>query len=412
LRRSSRNLKKFSRGKRPCGLPRQRILLRDSRYEMIYHLLWYLRDWLTHSMGFYAYGDVMLRSVAAVLTSFLIALLLGPRIIRWLMRKKIGDRPEFNHTALNELTKTKANTPTMGGLIMLLAILTATLLWAKLTNPFVQKAIVVVIWFGALGGVDDWLKLTADARRRSRDGLKAWEKLIFQIGGAVLIASFLYNDFANITDGKLFWVPFYKHGLPLANWMFILIAIFYLTATSNAVNLTDGMDGLAAGCVAIASATLALLCYVASETMTRTSQVTWSSYLLLPAIPQAGELSIFYSAILGSVLGFLWYNCHPAQTFMGDVGSLPLGAAMGYGALVTRNEILLLVIGGVFMLELTSVVLQVGYFKYTGGKRIFRCAPIHHHFHLAGWSEPQVVVRFWLLAAAFAALALATLKIR
>ena len=227
-----------------------------------------------------------------------------------------------------------------------------------------------------------------------------------------IIAWFLYADFANITDGKLFWLPFYKHGLPLANWMFVLIAIFYISATSNAVNLTDGVDGLAAGCVGMVSVVLGVLCYVASETMTRTSPVSWASYLLLPHIPQAGELSIFYSAILGAVLGFLWYNCYPAQTFMGDVGSLPLGAAMGYGALVTRNEILLLIIGGIFVVELMSVVLQVTYFKYTGGKRLFRCAPLHHHFHLAGWSEPQVVVRFWLLAAAFAALALATLKIR
>jgi len=270
----------------------------------------------------------------------------------------------------------------------------------------------LVIWFAVLGGVDDWLKLTAGIRHRTRHGLKPWEKLVFQIGGAVLIASFLFADFINIEDGNKFWLPFYKHGLPLANWMFILIAIFYISATSNAVNLTDGMDGLAAGCVGMVSLVLAVLCYVASETMTRASSVTWASYLLLPAIPQAGELSIFYSAILGAVLGFLWYNCHPAQAFMGDVGSLPLGAAMGYGALVTRNEILLLIIGGVFVLELVSVVLQVGYFKYTGGKRLFRCAPIHHHFHLAGWSEPQVVVRFWLLAVAFAAVALATLKIR
>src|SRR4030043_839139 len=257
-------------------------------------------------------------------------------------------------------------------------------------------------------GLSPFLKLTAGARQRSRNGLRPWEKLIFQIGGAVLIASFLYADFINIEDAKLFWLPFYKHGLPLANWMFVLIAIFYISATSNAVNLTDGMDGLAAGCVGMVSLVLVLLCYVASETMTRTNPITWSSYLLLPAIPQAGELSIFYSAILGAVLGFLWFNCHPAPTFMGDVGSLPLGAAMGYGALVTRNEILLLIIGGVFVIEFVSVILQVGYFKYTGGKRIFRCAPVHHHFHLSGWSEPQVVVRFWLLAAAFAAISLAT----
>lgn len=378
---------------------------------MIYHLLKHFSDVFTHKVGFYAYQNVMFRSILAILTSLIIALLIGPGIIRWLMRKKIGDRPEFHHDRLNELTREKTNTPTMGGLIIISAVLTGTLLWANLRNPFVQKAIVLVIWFAALGGVDDWLKLTSTVQHRTRDGLRAWEKLLFQIGGAVLIASFLFADFADIEDGHRFWVPFYKHGLPLANWTFIMIAILYITATSNAVNFADGMDGLAAGCVGIVALVLAVFSYVASETMGLTSR-TWSSYLLLPHIPEAGELSIFYSAIVGAVLGFLWFNCHPAQTFMGDVGSQPLGAAMGYGALVTRNEVLLLIIGGVFVVELLSVVLQVGYFKYTGGKRLFRCAPIHHHFHLAGWSEPQVVVRFWLIAAAFAALALATLKIR
>ena len=388
--------------------------------EMIYHLLWCLRA--EERFHFYAYQNVMFRSVAAVLTSFLISLLIGPVIIRWLMRKKIGDRPEFYHATLNELTREKANTPTMGGLIIILSVLVSSLLWSKLYNPetslynpFVEKAIFLIIWFGALGGVDDWLKLTSTSRTPSRTGLRAWEKLIFQIGGSVLIASFLFSDFANIEDAKALWlwVPFYKNPipLPLPSWIFILIATFYVTATSNAVNLADGMDGLAAGCLGMVSLVLAVLCYVTSETMTRTN-VTWAEYLLLPHVPQAGELSIFYSAILGAVLGFLWYNCHPAQVFMGDVGSLPLGAAMGYGALVTRNEILLLIIGGVFVMELVSVVLQVSYFKYTGGKRLFRFTPIHYHFHLAGWSEPQVVVRFWLLAAAFAALALATLKIR
>jgi phospho-N-acetylmuramoyl-pentapeptide-transferase len=391
---------------------------------MIYHILWYLQA--GERFGFYAYQNVLFRSVSATLTSLLISLLIGPRIIRWLMQKKIGDRPEFHHATLNELTKEKANTPTMGGLIILLSVVVSTLLWAKVYNPdqkvgdpYIIKAMFVILWFGALGGIDDWLKLTRTSRHRSRDGLRAWEKLVFQIGGAVLIASFLYIDFAalgpdgqpKVPDGIRFWLPFYRSSLPLANWMFILISVFYLTATSNAVNLADGMDGLAAGCVGIISFVLALLCYVASEPMGGPRSVTWASYLLLPAIP-AGELSIFYAAILGAVLGFLWFNCHPAQTFMGDVGSLPLGAAMGYGALVTRNEILLLILGGVFVAELMSVVLQVGYFRYTGGKRLFRCAPIHHHFHLIGWSEPQVVVRFWLIAAALAALALATLKIR
>jgi len=379
---------------------------------MLYHILDYFSDFLTETLHFYAYQYVMFRAVMAILTSLAIALLVGPRIIRWLMRMKIGDRPEFHHAALNELTKEKANTPTMGGLIILFSAVVTTLLWAKLNNPFVQKALVLLCWFGILGGVDDWLKLTAASHQRDRDGLRAWEKLLFQIGGAVLIALFLYVDFQNMPDGKLLWVPFYKKGLALGSWAFIFVAIFYISATSNAVNLADGMDGLAAGCVAMVSLVLVLLCYVASETMSRTNPVTWASYLLLPHIPEAGELGIFFGAILGAVLGFLWFNCYPAQTFMGDVGSLPLGAAMGYGALVTRNELLLLVIGGVFVIELMSVVLQVGYFKYTGGKRLFRCAPLHHHFHLAGWSEPQVVVRFWLMAAAFAALAIATLKLR
>ena len=389
---------------------------------MIYHLLRHLHDPVTNRplFGFYAYENVMFRSVAATLTSLAIALFIGPKVIRWLMRKKIGDRPEFHHATLNELTKEKANTPTMGGLIIIFAALATTFLWADLWNPFVQKGIFLVVWFAGLGGADDWLKLTAASRSRSRSGLRAWEKLVFQIGAAALIASFLYLDFATlgpdgkpiVEDGIRFWLPFYGDSLWLANWMFILIAIFYLTATSNAVNLADSMDGLASGCVAIVALVLTLLCYVASETMGRATPITWSSYLLLPHIPQAGELAIYFGAIFGAVLGFLWYNCHPAQTFMGDVGSLPLGVAMGYGALVTRNEVLLLIIGGVFVMELLSVVLQVGYFKYTGGKRLFRCAPIHHHFHLIGWSEPQVVVRFWLLAAAFAAIALATLKIR
>lgn len=379
---------------------------------MLYHLFSFLQNFLTHSLGFYAWQEVMFRCIMAALTSLVVAWLSGPKIIRWLMRKKIGDRPEFYHEKLNALNKEKENTPTMGGLIILLSVLTGTLLWAKLNNPFVQKAVILMLWFGGIGAVDDWLKLTSIIRHRSRNGLKPWEKLAFQFGGAVLISTFLYFDIENVPDATMFWLPFYKYGIPITGWLFILIAIIYISATSNAVNLTDGMDGLAAGCVAIASMTLAILCYVAAESMTRTSTMTWAGYLLLPHIPQSGELSIFFSSILGASLGFLWFNCHPAQTFMGDTGSLPLGAAMGYGALVTRNEVLLLIIGGVFMVELFSVILQIGYFKYSGGKRIFRCAPIHHHFHLAGWSEPQVVVRFWLLAAAFAALALATLKIR
>ena len=365
-----------------------------------------------HGWGFYAYQDVMFRCLLAALTSMAVSFLAGPKMIRWLKKKNITDKPEFNHERINKLNKEKAEIPTMGGLIILLSTLSGVLLWARLDNPFVQKAIFIILWFGAIGGVDDWLKLTTKSSDSGRDGLKAWQKLIFQFAGAVLVAMFLFKDFTNIEDGKRFWLPFYKHGIPLANWMFVLFAIVYISATSNAVNMTDGMDGLAAGCVAIASTAMVILTYFASETLSLSSRVTWSSYLLLPHIPLASELSIFYSSICGASMGFLWFNCHPAKIFMGDTGSLSLGAAIGYGALVTRHEILLLIIGGVFVIEIASVVLQVGYSKSTGGKRIFRIAPIHHHFHDADGSEPQIVVRFWLLAIALAIVALATLKIR
>jgi phospho-N-acetylmuramoyl-pentapeptide-transferase len=376
---------------------------------VVYHLLWWLRDVFTHRIGFYAYQDVLFRAVLAALTSLIIAVMLAPSVIRKLMRMKIGDRPEFHHAALNELMRDRANTPTMGGIIILTAILAGTVFWARMDNPFIHKAIFILIWFGGIGFADDWLKLTSKIRHRSRDGLKSWEKLVFQFGGAVLVALFLRSDFVNIEDANMFWLPFYKYGIPLATGFFVIITVIYISATSNAVNLTDGMDGLASGAWGLSRPCWS---FFVTSLLNPCRPSHMGSYLLLPHIPQSGELCIFFAAITGAILGFLWYNCHPAQVFMGDTGSLPLGAAMGYGAIVTRNEILLFVIGGVFMMELFSVVLQVGYFKYTGGKRIFRCAPIHHHFHLAGWSEPQVVVRFWLLSIAFAVLALATLKLR
>jgi len=381
---------------------------------LIYHLCELLQ---IYRIGFYAYEDVLFRAVIAALTSWGLTFWMGPKVIRWLMRKKIGDRPEFHHAALNELMKDRANTPTMGGIIILTGILTSTLLWSKLTNPFMHKAVILVLFFGWIGGLDDYWKLTGKIAGQSRDGLLAWQKLVYQLGGSFLVAWFLYSDMRELEDARLLWLPFYKHGIPLAGWMFVILSMLYITATSNAVNLTDGMDGLASGCIGIVSTVLVILCYIASEAMGRATTMTWAGYLLLPRVPGAGELCIFFAAITGSILGFLWYNCHPAQVFMGDIGSLPLGAAMGYGAIVTRNEILLLLIGGVFVMELGSVILQVGYFKYTkykysAGRKLFKCAPIHHHFHLSGWSEPQVVVRFWLLSIAFAILALATLKLR
>ena len=391
---------------------------------MLLLLLEHYHAFFEQTLHFYAWRDVVFRAVLAVLTGLISALLWGPRIIRWLIGMKVGDVPEFNHKALNELTSHKANTPTMGGLIMLAGVSLATLLWADLRNPFVQKGLFLLVWLGVLGGADDYLKLTAKIKHRSRDGLHTWEKLIFQIALAVLLAFFLYSvDFRHLEDGRLLWLPFYKYGLHLGLLGFTLMTVLVVTGASNAVNLTDGMDGLATGCIATVSLVATILCYLASETMTASFvqsadgallrvDKTWASYLLLPQISGAGELGVVCAAVFGACLGFLWFNCHPAQVFMGDVGSLPLGGLLGYAAVVTRHELLLPLLGGVFVMEAGSVILQVGYYRCTGGKRIFRVAPIHHHFHLRGWSEPQVVVRFWLIGIACAALALATLKLR
>ncbi len=388
---------------------------------MLYLLFEHYQEFMYNTLHFYAWREVVLRSVLALLTSLFLSLWMGPRVIRWLIKKKIGDNPETNHASLNELTRHKANTPTMGGLIILAGILVGTLLWADLRNQFVIKGLFVVVWLGTLGGIDDWLKLTARIKNRTRDGLVSWEKLVFQIGLGVLIASSLYRvEFKEIQDGQMLWIPFYKHGLQLSYWGFLFITMIVITGSSNAVNLTDGMDGLATGCVGIVSLVFIVLCFLSSETMTsyvdpveQTIRIkSWAQYLRLPHIPGASELGILCSAMLGACLGFLWFNCHPAQVFMGDVGSLPLGGLIGYTAVVTRHELLLPILGGVFFMEVLSVIIQVTYFKYTGGKRVFLCSPIHHHFHLKGWREPQVVVRMWLMGIACAALALMTLKLR
>ena len=381
-------------------------------------------DFVEDTLHFYAWREVSFRCVVAILSSLLISVLWGPKIIRWLISMKVGDVPFHDHVGLNELTKHKTATPTMGGLIMLAGIIISTLLWADPRNPFVQKGLFLLVWLGVLGGADDYLKLTAKVKHRSRSGLYSWEKLVFQIGLGVLLAGFLYSvDFARTPDGQRLWLPFYKKSFELGVISFTIMTVLVITGSSNAVNLTDGMDGLATGCMAIVTLAFAILCYLASETMSASfvrnaagelvrMERTWASFLLLPQIRGAGELGIVCASAFGACVGFLWFNCHPAQVFMGDVGSLPLGGLIGFAAVVTRHELLLPVVGGVFVAEAISVIVQVAYFRSTGGKRVFLCAPIHHHFHLKGWSEPQVVVRFWLVGIACAALALATLKLR
>jgi phospho-N-acetylmuramoyl-pentapeptide-transferase len=299
----------------------------------------------------------------------------------------------------------------MGGILILPAVLVSTLLWADVLNFHVVLGLLTVVWLGVLGGVDDYLKLV----KKNRDGLRMWEKLLFQIGLAVLLAFFLYQTRDDIRlpengTGIALNLPFYKFPIHLPLWAFACLCILVVAGTSNAVNLTDGMDGLAIGSMVPPTLVFLVVSYVAGR-------VDYSSYLYLPYVPGVGELSVFCGALLGACLGFLWYNCSPAQVFMGDTGSLALGGAIGYVAIATRQEVMLLLAGGLFVLEAVSVMLQVSFFKITRrmrgeGQRIFRMSPLHHHFQLGGWTETQTVVRFWLLGAMFAALALASLKLR
>ncbi len=394
---------------------------------MIYNLIILLKPWLIQHDLFgwcRVLTFISFRAVLSMILGFLVVICLGRRTIRGLLRLKIGDHAEFYHKDLNQMMKKKFNTPTMGGVLISAAILCVTLLLADLRSFYVQMALLCLIWLSVLGGFDDWLKLTS-ARRQpgSREGLYFWEKLVFQFGLAVLLGLFIHhhgqaNDLSKMAFSLT--LPFSKtwvfdgatHSyvpspnlIRMGSLAFVVLSVAVITGSSNAVNLTDGMDGLASGTMSIVGFAFMVLALIAGDE-------TSSKMLLVPYIPLSSELAVVAGSIVGSCLGFLWFNCSPAQVFMGDTGSLPLGGLIGYIAVVIRQEFLLLVIGGVFVVEAMSVLMQVGYFRFTGGRRIFRCAPIHHHFHLAGWTEQQVVVRFWLLSAICAAVALATIKLR
>ncbi len=358
----------------------------------------------------------VLRMTAAAVVSFLIVMLLGPTLIRYLIRKKLGDRPEFDHATLNEITRHKSNTPTMGGILIVVSIFVSVLLFADLRNMYIRMALFAVVWLGGLGAVDDWIKLS-NARvkpgqgKPTRDGLKSWEKILFQIGLAVLLAVFMRAYGANVEPAQKLYLPFLSEGLALPALAYVIIVVLTMVGSSNAVNLTDGMDGLATGCTLIVTVVLLILSWVVGI-------AEWAAIFQQPLVMGSAEMTILCAAMLGSCVGFLWYNAHPAQVFMGDTGSLALGGLIGYIAVVTRQEALLLIAGGVFVMEAGSVILQVGYFKLTKpgrgmeGKRLFRCSPLHHHFHLGGWAETKVVIRFWILGIIFAALALSTLKMK
>jgi len=371
---------------------------------MLYHLLYYLHQYIP---PFRVFQYVTFRTAAASLTALLICLVLGPWLIRRLTAFQIGQQIRAEGPVSHQ---TKAGTPTMGGILILVGTLLPTLLWANLTNLYIWIATLATLLFGLVGFADDYSKI---ARRRSL-GLTGRMKLIYQtgIGLAVCVALYylagwhLYSTrlsvpfFKNFTPEMNLWqIPWLPVMLPLAVFVVLIIV-----GASNAVNLTDGLDGLAAGCVIVAASALTVLCYVSGHAI-------FSEYLDLIKNPYAPELTIFCGAMVGAALGFLWYNAHPAQIFMGDVGSLSLGGAIGTVAVLIKQELLLPLIGGVFVFEALSVILQVAWFKLTG-KRIFRMAPIHHHFELAGWNETQVVIRFWIVAIVFALFSLSTLKLR
>ena len=340
---------------------------------------------------------ITFRTAAASLSALAISLILGPWLIRKLREFQIG---QVIRTEGPQTHKPKAGTPTMGGLLILAAALVPTLLWADLANIYVWIAVLTTSGYGAIGFADDYLKIV----RRSHHGLRPRYKMGFQVlFGLAVGASLLVLAHNNLYSTRLIF-PFFKRLIPDLGWWYLPFAAFVLVAASNAVNLTDGLDGLAISTFAIAAAAYTALAYV-------TGHRVFADYLLLVRFPPAAELTVFGGSLVGASLGFLWYNSYPAEIFMGDVGSLALGAALGTVAILIKQELLLVIVGGVFVLEALSVIIQVASFKLTG-QRVFKMAPLHHHFELIGWSEPKVIARFVIAAIIFALFSLTTLKLR
>jgi phospho-N-acetylmuramoyl-pentapeptide-transferase len=404
---------------------------------MLYTLVEHLQNWLD-SVGLYPVVQVMFqlefRAFLAVLLSFATVLALMPRLIAKLRAVKVTDDPEFYGKGLNEIMASKRGTPTMGGILLCGSVLLTGLLLADvLHNRYVQVCLVVLLWLACVGAWDDWMKLTQAARakrnggKRTRDGLLPWEKLVFQFGIGAIAAWFIFGA-AEIPDAHVMNLPFQRTYLPAPTegvlarpeiapgvWQmgavaFVFLGMMMIALTSNAVNLTDGLDGLAGGTLLISSFAMMVLTWIASSE--RAAQ-----FLMVPHVPGSGELMVIAGAMAGACLGFWWFNVAPAQIFMGDTGSLSMGGLLATVAVCIRQEALLVVIGGVFYLEALSVILQVGWFKWTKrrygeGRRILLCAPAHHHFQHAGWKETQVVGRFYLVAITLAILALVSLKLR
>ena len=359
-------------------------------------LLW-LMDWLSNYYhGFEVFHYLTLRGILSVLTSLVLALWLGPIMIRHLRNKQIGQsvRSDGPQSHLS-----KSGTPTMGGALILLCITLSSVLWGNLSNPYLWIVIVVMLLFGAIGWVDDYRKVV----EKNSKGLPAKWKYFWQSIFALGAGLVLYY-LAQTPEETGLLIPFLKKGFITLGPAYVVLAYFVIVGSSNAVNLTDGLDGLAIMPTILVGAALGIFAYLSGH-------LDFAKYLNIPSIPGAGELVIFIGALVGSGLGFLWFNTYPAQVFMGDVGALALGAALGVIAVIVRQEIILFIMGGVFVMETVSVILQVASYKMTG-RRVFRMAPLHHHFELKGWAEPKVIVRFWIITLVLVLIGLASLKIR
>lgn len=362
---------------------------------MLYYLLYSLHKVIS---AFNIFRYITFRSANACLTAFLISLVFGPVLIRKLKKLKIGENVRKENSArLHELHRNKQDTPTMGGILILLAIISSTLLWADIFNKYIMIVLFSTVWLGVTGFIDDYLKQI----KKESKGLTATAKLTSQIVLGLILGTFL---FLNPQHNIKLDLPFLKNISLDLDGLYILFVILVITGTSNAVNLTDGLDGLAIGIVVMVVLAFSVLTYVSGN-------IKFSNYLLIPYIKGSGELTVFCASILGAGLGFLWFNCYPASVFMGDVGSLALGGAIGTVALLIKKELLLLIVGGIFVLEALSVILQVASFRFFK-KRLFKIAPLHHHFQFLNWPENKVIVRFWIIASLLALLTLVTLKIR
>jgi phospho-N-acetylmuramoyl-pentapeptide-transferase len=369
---------------------------------MLYELFEYINVHYSPP-GFDIFRFITFRAAAAAITALVISWLVGPRVIRILQRRQIGETAKVEAPSSH---LAKAGTPTMGGLIVLASSVIPVVLWGQLQNTYIWLILFATISLGAVGFIDDYLKVV----KKYPKGLIGEYKIIGQVIVGLIVGGVLYFLPPVAQTKSMTMIPFFKNALFDFGLFYIPVIVFVITSTSNAVNLTDGLDGLAIGTISISFLSIALMCYVGGN-------VRYAEYLAIPYLPGSGELTVFSAAIIGAGLGFLWYNAYPAQVFMGDTGSLALGGALGAVMVMIKKELLLPILGGIFFAETVSVLVQKVYFKYTKrkygqGRRVFRMAPMHHHFELLGWSEPKIVLRFYIIAVILAIVSMATFKVR